>query len=114
MWWKSMMAHLQINVTEMCMRTKAATRYRFKLRIKYNRYAMCGNHIDSRGEGEVFIFLLEHQHAAARNSLIDFFLKSLFLFEPLHILSMAPNQIPQHIVMTHLQKLYARSGGVHS
>jgi hypothetical protein len=74
---------------------------------------MCGNHIDSRGEGEVFIFLLEHQHAAARTSLIDFFLKSLFLFEPLHILSMAPNQIPQHIVMTHLQKLYARSGGVH-
>jgi len=23
-------------------------------------------------------------------------------------------KIPQHIVMTHLQKLYARSGGVHS
>jgi hypothetical protein len=73
-----MMAHLHINVTEMCMRTKAATRYRFKLRIKYKRSAMCGNHIDSRGEGEVFIFLLEHQHAAPRNSLIDFFLKAFF------------------------------------
>ncbi len=73
-----MMAQLHINVTEMCMKTKAATRYRFKLRIKCNRSVMCGSHIDSRGEGEVFIFLLQHQHAASRNSLIDFFLKAFF------------------------------------
>lgn len=73
-----MMAQLHINVTEMCMKTKAATRYRFKLRVKCNRSVMCGSHIDSRGEGEVFIFLLQHQNAASRNSLIDFFLKAFF------------------------------------
>lgn len=73
-----MMAQLHINVTEMCMKTKAATRYRFKLRVKCNRSVMCGSHIDSRGEGEVFIFRLQHQHAASRNSLIDFFLKAFF------------------------------------
>ncbi len=49
MWQKSMMAQLHINVTEMCTKTKAATRYRFKLYIKYYRSVMCGNHIDSRG-----------------------------------------------------------------
>lgn len=43
-----------------------------------NRSVMYGNYIDTRGEGEVFIFLLEHQHAAWRNSLIDFFLKAFF------------------------------------
>jgi hypothetical protein len=70
------------SVTHKCDRNlhenKSCYRYIFKLRIKCNSSVMCGNHIDSRGEGEVFIFLLEHEHAASRNSLIDFFLKAFF------------------------------------